>query len=1154
MKGQISRFSYRQPPQAGYSGVYLQQGRMVTDADQIESTEIHKARVNALGADAIASGSPEAGGIVDLDGAQPTRLRPGTVYVDGIRAEVRAGPGAAPPGAGPLALYAAQADFPGAPAPEEMRAALGGAERALVYVDLWERSVYPGMTPELVDPALQGADTAFRTRTLAQIRLAAADAPLGEDAGPYPTHGTARLAADLHEAVAAEDPCDPCASEIDLPVTTGNMLFRLEVLQVSGPADAPDAVTLAWSAENASELHARAAALDPEADVAPPDFLRDDRVYEVLTETTEAHLGAFAVPGLREESTLIAGGDLSGPGNPGEYLRRWDGAVTWTPAGDGLAIKPERTGDRVAVDGDTLVLTLDTLKLTLRVRRDGGTTQSFLPGDYWYVLVRAFAPEDDRVQVIGGTPNASGARPLGVRHHYLPLFTLAFDGDGRPRPEPVDDTQRRRLSFPALSDLPASHVAFEDPCPDLFHGAQTVQEALAKLCDLKASDVGFAPKDACAHVYGERGQVSTVADALNAICELDTNPEIFRYLVNCGVLCGLDVRCHPEKPGAVQVMPGAFHDGAGHVHRIAQPVAVEALAQMRPDGRLLDDSFILAVHAQPGGEPEYRLIPENSAEDKRLFKPEADLSDRLKSCAEIAGTPERVRRSLDLSGDLDAYVAQTYEIAIQGAPPPYPRERRRHDALARYYADLSTVELAFPATCADIEMPAFPDYPGDEADRTQPYRIAVAEAFAAAQNRIRRAERDCKCAAAVVPCPEEKPCWVRLAKIALDRDLKLDICLLCARDTALTMPALGYWFGSVFDALKMFAGRYLCRFSPVNVKVDDTAQAGAVYLDGGGVGLHSPDLVKDAFGGMATLRNPGTGENAVTDVRGMSVDRALGIYSADGVTVDPDQVFDLDRLEPGQLPAPAKDMPPELSTKFAGFVEPGDRVALLVSDGKVEAVRVLDKPSLRAAPRAGRGDRVQPGGLDVSEYQLREVLDEAVRRRMPEVESNFDAVRDEADALAARRREIASEVGRLRGEMADLQQGRARLVESVQSLEARERTARREVEEAHARVSEIRETLGAAQREAERARAEAERAQSDLEDSLRAIRAEQPVATLTRRSEVAGGLAEMGIETAGDLARLSPQRWGRIRRRLELDGNAAQSLMTRARKLAGRGR
>jgi len=369
MKGQISRFSYRQPPEGGYSGVYLQQGRMVTDADQIESTEIHKARVDGLGGDAIASGSPDANGIVEFNGAWPTRLVSGTVYVDGIRGEVHANPAAALPVDEPLALYAVQTDFPGAPSLEDLRAALGDGARALVYVDLWERAIYPGMTPDLVDPALHGADTAFRTRTVAQVRFAPPDAALGDDDGPYPTYGTARLFAELHEAEAGDDPCDPCAQEIDLPVTTGNKLFRLEVLHVAGPADAPGEVTFAWSAENASELHPRQAVFDIDAGTVPADFLRSDKLYEVLTETTESQLGAFAAPDLRQQSTLVAGADLAGPGNAGEHLRRWDGAVTWTPATDQLQMALGSTGDRAELNGDTLFLTLDTLRLALQIGR-----------------------------------------------------------------------------------------------------------------------------------------------------------------------------------------------------------------------------------------------------------------------------------------------------------------------------------------------------------------------------------------------------------------------------------------------------------------------------------------------------------------------------------------------------------------------------------------------------------------------------------------------------------------------------------------------------------------------------------------------------------------------------------------------------------------
>ena len=65
MRGQISRASFR--PECHYSGVYQQQGRMITDADVNEAVEIGKARDEAAIGLAVGSGAPEAGGLVRLE-------------------------------------------------------------------------------------------------------------------------------------------------------------------------------------------------------------------------------------------------------------------------------------------------------------------------------------------------------------------------------------------------------------------------------------------------------------------------------------------------------------------------------------------------------------------------------------------------------------------------------------------------------------------------------------------------------------------------------------------------------------------------------------------------------------------------------------------------------------------------------------------------------------------------------------------------------------------------------------------------------------------------------------------------------------------------------------------------------------------------------
>ncbi|MHC4308360.1 MAG: DUF6519 domain-containing protein [Planctomycetota bacterium] len=306
MKTEISRDSHQ--PKKRYSGVYQQQGRMLTDADWNELVEILKERLNESLKDVVGSNEGGIGGtprhralkIVD-DGA--IKIHPGHVYVNGVAAQVLGDTDIA---------YDEQADFPSPPVlPSNYN----------LYADVWERTVTHLMDEHLRDKGLHGADTCTRKQIMVQVK-GCSNTVDPEQPEQNPTKGDAELTVTLLQKTTQPDLCDPCVSQLDVESKIGNYLFRVEVHDVKGDAYNPSDITLKWSSENGAEQF-KALATKEEM---PVGFVDNKYVYEFFNETSEKHLGVhletdtgFPVRGMLHKdypATLPTGFD---------FVRRWDG-------------------------------------------------------------------------------------------------------------------------------------------------------------------------------------------------------------------------------------------------------------------------------------------------------------------------------------------------------------------------------------------------------------------------------------------------------------------------------------------------------------------------------------------------------------------------------------------------------------------------------------------------------------------------------------------------------------------------------------------------------------------------------------------------------------------------------------------------------------
>ncbi|TKB25855.1 hypothetical protein FCL47_12220 [Desulfopila sp. IMCC35006] len=445
MKTEISRDSHQSKKR--YSGVYQQQGRMLTDSDWNELVDILKERLSEALRDVVGSEQGSIGGtprhralrIVEDGGV---KIQPGHIYIDGMAASL--------PGDATLA-YDQQKDFPAPPVP---------SGNYVLYADVWEWTVTQLMDERLRDKGLHGADTCSRKQMLAQIKWCP-DSIDPQQSGHNPARGDAALTLTLLQKTADPDGCDPCAAELDIDTRIGNYLFRVEVHDVQGDADNPSEITLKWSSENGAEQFLAL----PTAEEMPAGFISDKWVYEFFDETSERHLGvhlnstAWQPARLALQEFSEASGGYSVPTIPGSsdaqtFIRRWDGyckvdlnsGVLLGGIDRGVLLSTTTTPDSLGYVsvGSVLEMALNSLSLELEL-----SSKSFVAGDFWLADVREAEHSEGSV-LIDAQP------PQGITHYYL---TLGRVNGGVLQSNPEID---RKYAFPALTEMTSLFMAGGD--------------------------------------------------------------------------------------------------------------------------------------------------------------------------------------------------------------------------------------------------------------------------------------------------------------------------------------------------------------------------------------------------------------------------------------------------------------------------------------------------------------------------------------------------------------------------------------------------------------------------------------------------------------------------------------------------------------------
>ncbi|SFT86630.1 DUF6519 domain-containing protein [Sedimentitalea nanhaiensis] len=1159
MKGSNSRFSHR--PQQRYSNTAHVQGGMVTDADLTEAGQIHMARDEAQNTVTVASGTPVDGGAVAITPEGPA-LAPGWVIAEGKQGDLRAASDTTPAGA--LGLFADQADLPLGPALPE--------KPALLYADIWERPVFAMQDPYLADPGLHGAETTYRTRTMTQIKSARFEdedglksllEQLTQGKGAFARTGSALASVKPKNTEIAVDECDPCADQIDIVPTVPNALFRVEAIRVTrDAAGRPASVQFAWSHENAAAIEHTAALTD---ETARDAFARAKSVYEFFSDATEAQIGRFDTDHKAERPVLSATLDpVADPepggngGDPFSHVRRWDGAATVDLSG-GPIKKAMGTG-KMTLSGQTAVLTLDSFSMELALK-----DAEILPGDYWLVELRRFAAESDRIRLVGGTDNKN-APPQGIRHHFCALFTIESG-----KPQALNDADTRRLSFPPLTDIPATHISFDPECPDFFDNAENVAEALNSLCDLDASQVAYHPSEGCERFDG----VKTVHEALEKMCKVQDDTAITRVLrlmMDWGVICGIRVTL----PKRFSTMIG--WTGGTILNRAGQLIDVKAgkfdLSQLPPENihgklnEIMEKEGEICLSLAAGKDDALEL---HLSDRKTAFGP-TDRTYREAVDACIAGRKKvdfgKVYRPLKpAEGKIVESVLNVWanRKSLEGAVPLSEQDAKVAKAvnktLVQEYAAQATPERADEIqkliALAEAEMNP-DDLRGAARDRRRMQLEATKIGILANAEEEDRSE--CECLHLLPPCPPDAgkaPYLVPVGCLKMDPGGNnrpgaiAELCALCCRKQALTWRAHRYFFGSQIDNL--FAkNQDRCCSVPDKPNVDI-----GPWLDKWDDLLfkpiprpkpvpepdplwppkYRPDVLYDPSGPLVYQPDlSGKVVNVKPDVTRLPPATANEILTGNGFDVSKD-VIDLDDVgNPLVKIAELGGASGEVLGKRAP--EPGDKVVMMTSGGKVVDFVVIQKGSgklpyetdaqteLRVEKviskidlpgRDGKAGIDTDGGAGVERPTLPTAELDAFAKRLDELVVMKSETETEVIRLTEDRNKLAAELG-------TLQAGLRKSMEDLDQIESRRAESERTIADARTELESMR------------------KAQGELVVSLRN---EQPVdVLLADNPDAAKLLRSKGILTVADIQKNPTTGLTAILRRAGMSGTEIKGLAT----------
>ncbi len=431
MKGDFSKMTFA--PDKNFLRVLMQQGRVQLDADWNEQAAILLHYMQTLAADLIGPyAGPEGSNLgFKIDKAADKgnlSIGKGRYYVDGVLCENHHDD----------VTYFKQPDYPLDAKTDALKV---GAH--LVYLDVWERHISYLEDDDIREKALNGVDTATRSKVIWQVKTKALKK------GQTWQDGVTALKEELVLSEAClrarvkpvEAKPDACCQHPDAKYRGAeNQLYRIEI---HNPGNKDAAPTFKWSRENG-------------AVVFPVTDITADAVAKTITVELE-HLGrdeklSLAVNDwveLQDDASVLKNATNQNPlcqvyaidPIARTVVLTGTSPITYDPSKHPLLRRWDQKGDDVNADG-IIVKSPGWLPIEAGIEIEFKLLDTALrTGDYWLIPARTNTGEvewpsqrdaDGKIMKDAeGNVIRAFMRPIGVEHRYAPLaiITVAEGGN-----------------------------------------------------------------------------------------------------------------------------------------------------------------------------------------------------------------------------------------------------------------------------------------------------------------------------------------------------------------------------------------------------------------------------------------------------------------------------------------------------------------------------------------------------------------------------------------------------------------------------------------------------------------------------------------------------------------------------------------------------